>query len=202
VNRQPFGGWKRSSVGPNAKAGGENYLATLRNWKKLQHFLPMKEQALRWWKSIGSQSIDRAGLVTEANLQRYRSYSKGFLVRIDSGNSKDEISYLEWLRNNLSVKIVYSSPDLINGLTNVIVESVDEFVERANEVDRVRWLSIEPAPTYQLLKNGITCDPRAIAQRGDIELSRWFLEQSVAITQHRYGNVNAGPKPRALGLAS
>ena len=36
VNRQPFGGWKRSSVGANAKAGGENYLATLRNWRKLQ----------------------------------------------------------------------------------------------------------------------------------------------------------------------
>ena len=202
VNRQPFGGWKRSSVGPNAKAGGENYLATLRNWKKLQHFLPMKEQALRWWKGVGSQSIDRAGLTTEANLQRYRRFSNGFLVRIDSGNSRDEISFLEWLRKDLNVKIVYSSPDLINGLTNVIVESVDEFVDRSTEFDRVRWLSIEPAPTYQLLKNGISCDPRAIAQRGDIELSRWFLEQSVAITQHRYGNVNAGPKPRALGLAS
>jgi RHH-type proline utilization regulon transcriptional repressor/proline dehydrogenase/delta 1-pyrroline-5-carboxylate dehydrogenase len=30
VNRQPFGGWKRSSVGPNAKAGGFNYVNTLR----------------------------------------------------------------------------------------------------------------------------------------------------------------------------
>ncbi|MEY4024450.1 MAG: hypothetical protein RLZ23_1411, partial [Actinomycetota bacterium] len=26
VNRQPFGGWKRSAVGPNAKAGGLNYV--------------------------------------------------------------------------------------------------------------------------------------------------------------------------------
>jgi RHH-type proline utilization regulon transcriptional repressor/proline dehydrogenase/delta 1-pyrroline-5-carboxylate dehydrogenase len=29
VQRQPFGGWKRSSIGPTAKAGGPNYLATL-----------------------------------------------------------------------------------------------------------------------------------------------------------------------------
>ena len=26
VNRQPFGGWKKSSVGATAKAGGPNYL--------------------------------------------------------------------------------------------------------------------------------------------------------------------------------
>jgi RHH-type proline utilization regulon transcriptional repressor/proline dehydrogenase/delta 1-pyrroline-5-carboxylate dehydrogenase len=29
VQRQPFGGWKRSTVGPGAKAGGPNYLFTL-----------------------------------------------------------------------------------------------------------------------------------------------------------------------------
>ena len=32
VQRQPFGGWKRSSVGTGAKAGGPNYLYTLGSW--------------------------------------------------------------------------------------------------------------------------------------------------------------------------
>jgi RHH-type proline utilization regulon transcriptional repressor/proline dehydrogenase/delta 1-pyrroline-5-carboxylate dehydrogenase len=32
VRRQPFGGWKRSSVGAGAKAGGPNYLLTLGEW--------------------------------------------------------------------------------------------------------------------------------------------------------------------------
>ena len=32
VQRQPFGGWKRSVVGPGAKAGGPNYLAQLGHW--------------------------------------------------------------------------------------------------------------------------------------------------------------------------
>jgi len=32
VQRQPFGGWKRSSVGATAKAGGPNYLAHLGSW--------------------------------------------------------------------------------------------------------------------------------------------------------------------------
>ena len=34
VQRQPFGGWKRSSVGLGAKAGGPNYLASLGRWKR------------------------------------------------------------------------------------------------------------------------------------------------------------------------
>jgi len=52
-----------------------------------------------------------------------------------------------------------------------------------------------------LMINGISCDRRPITSRGDIEISRWFLEQSVSITQHRYGNTNAGPKPNCAGLA-
>ncbi|WP_194410334.1 bifunctional proline dehydrogenase/L-glutamate gamma-semialdehyde dehydrogenase [Microbacterium cremeum] len=33
VQRQPFGGWKRSSVGGGAKAGGPNYLTGLGRWR-------------------------------------------------------------------------------------------------------------------------------------------------------------------------
>ncbi|MCU1546410.1 MAG: aldehyde dehydrogenase family protein [Homoserinimonas sp.] len=33
VQRQPFGGWKRSSVGTGAKAGGPNYLLALGDWE-------------------------------------------------------------------------------------------------------------------------------------------------------------------------
>lgn len=35
VQRQPFGGWKRSSVGPGAKAGGPNYLIGLGSWRSM-----------------------------------------------------------------------------------------------------------------------------------------------------------------------
>ena len=35
VGRQPFGGWKASSVGPGAKAGGPNYVLQLGHWRQL-----------------------------------------------------------------------------------------------------------------------------------------------------------------------
>ena len=201
VNRQPFGGWKKSSVGATAKAGGGNYVATLRNWNQMKHFLPMKEAANKMLKSTISKAIDRSGLAVEQNIQRYRRYKKGFLVRIESGTSKDELDFLNWLKKDLGVITRLSSDTLIPGLANLVVETAEEFAFHAMEFDRVRWLSAEVPPVYELMKNGITCDRRPITSRGDIEISRWFLEQSVSITQHRYGNTNAGPKPKCVGLA-
>ena len=200
VNRQPFGGWKKSSVGATAKAGGANYVATLRNWNQMKHFLPMKEAANKWLKSVGGLAIDHTSLNVEQNLQRYRQYKQGFLIRIESGTSKDELDFLSWLKNDLGVITRLSSDSLIPRLPNLVVESVEEFAQHAKEFDRVRWLSAEIPPVYELMKNGISCDRRPITLRGDIEIVRWFLEQSVSITQHRYGNTNAGPKPSCSGL--
>ena len=201
VNRQPFGGWKRSSVGATAKAGGANYVATLRNWNQMKHFLPMKEAANKWLKSTGELAIDHSGLSVEQNIQKYRRFKKGFLVRIESGTSKDELDFLNWLKMDLGVITRLSSDSLIPGLANLVVESADEFANHAKEFDRVRWLSAEVPPVHQLVMNGVSCDRRPVTSRGDIELSRWFLEQSVSITQHRYGNTNAGPKPACRGLS-
>ncbi|QGN33849.1 bifunctional proline dehydrogenase/L-glutamate gamma-semialdehyde dehydrogenase [Microlunatus sp. Gsoil 973] len=36
IRRQPFGGWKRSSVGTGAKAGGPNYLVRLGRWAAVE----------------------------------------------------------------------------------------------------------------------------------------------------------------------
>ena len=35
VRRQPFGGWKASSMGPGAKAGGPNYVLQLAHWRQV-----------------------------------------------------------------------------------------------------------------------------------------------------------------------
>lgn len=55
VRRQPFGGWKRSSVGAGAKAGGSNYLVHLGSWRDAalpsehegEHLQAAVEQALQ-----------------------------------------------------------------------------------------------------------------------------------------------------------
>ncbi len=95
VRRQPFGGWKRSSVGPGAKAGGPNYLTQFSHWEdnKLParqadpepHVLELLEEfenneglvtAARsyayWWKEEFSKEHDPSNLLGETNHFRYR----------------------------------------------------------------------------------------------------------------------------------
>lgn len=62
VQRQPFGGWKHSSVGPGAKAGGPNYVAAFRVW--IETALPHAAQTLPTeWKVLVAKLED--GLTSE-----------------------------------------------------------------------------------------------------------------------------------------
>lgn len=93
VQRQPFGGWKKSSVGVGAKAGGPNYLISLGSWRAAQHrsagaaishpgvlVLLAADESLRGafgsdylaWQSIFSRTDDVSALSAERNLFRYR----------------------------------------------------------------------------------------------------------------------------------
>ena len=178
VNRQPFGGWKRSSVGATSKAGGANYLNNLRSWEAMDDLAVTQSSSIQWWQSIGSQAIDRSGLMVERNYQRYRPYLKPVVVCVDSNISANVIKYIEWVSHLVGTTIEFHDGN-----------------EAIGDCSKVRWLKDEPAPIAELLTRGISVDVRPIAARGDIEVPRWLLEQSVSITNHRYGNVGAGPRP-------
>src|SRR5699024_7545321 len=100
VRRQPFGGWKNSSVGPGAKAGGPNYVAQLGQWQQVNgpkqlgdigprvgEFLdataPWLGPEERDWLRESARSdahardvyrtpVDVSGLRSETNVFRYR----------------------------------------------------------------------------------------------------------------------------------
>ena len=187
VDRQPFGGWKRSSVGPTSKAGGANYVNNLRQWNLLTSADEAIKSSASWWEMIGSKAIDHAGLQVERNYQRYLPSRRGIVVRVDNTTSKDWLAYIAWVGGKTHTKIEISSGDH---------ETPANLVDRISGADKVRWLTDESAPTLELLAKGISIDRRPLAQRGDIEMPRWLLEQSVSITNHRYGNIGAGPRPQ------
>jgi RHH-type proline utilization regulon transcriptional repressor/proline dehydrogenase/delta 1-pyrroline-5-carboxylate dehydrogenase len=111
VARQPFGGWKRSSVGAGTKAGGPNYLAGLTNWRARTATadaeigpaaasllraareagltgLDVVERALRsdaaaWADEFGTAK-DVSGLEAERNVLRYRPHP--VVVRLSGGS--------------------------------------------------------------------------------------------------------------------
>ena len=201
VRRQPFGGWKRSSVGPTAKAGGPNYVNSLRSWHSLSDVDAALEGAKKWWRETGKNAVDPSNLGVERNLFRYRRTVTPIVVRCDETTDQATIRFLEGLRDGCGLHIEISAQSHIDSSLPHRHESVAELVSRSNEFAKVRWLSSEPLAQRQLLEQGISVDPRSIAQRGEVEAPRWFLEQAVAITNHRYGNANAGPRPLCEGLS-
>jgi len=187
VQRQPFGGWKRSSVGPTSKAGGPHYVEQLRNWPLVVDADAAKKSARIWWDRTGSHLIETSSLHVERNYLRYCKYIEPILVRVDASTSHPERLFISWLTREFGIKVVLSDN-----------ESREEFLRfaRENDFGKVRWLSSEVPPTAELIELGISVDTRPMTQVGGVELTRWLKEQSISITNHRYGNVGSGPNPK------
>jgi RHH-type proline utilization regulon transcriptional repressor/proline dehydrogenase/delta 1-pyrroline-5-carboxylate dehydrogenase len=68
VGRQPFGGWKRSSVGSGTKAGGPNYLIGLGGWTRSQDAAPasarLDPRVARVVRAASAVSDDARAFVT------------------------------------------------------------------------------------------------------------------------------------------
>lgn len=199
VNRQPFGGWKASSVGPTAKAGGSHYVGVLREWHELSDAVKFKAEALSWWNLFGSRSLDYSGLSVERNYQRYRPLKNSVLLRIDQETSDAVIAAITSISKITGTEISWSAAKTDNRIPHLTLESIADLCQRiANQKvvpDKIRWLSAEQAPSLTLLKKGISVDKRVITGVVSVEMQRWLHEQSIAITNHRYGNVGAGPHP-------
>ena len=125
VNRQPFGGWKKSAVGPTAKAGGENYVACLRDWAPGDAALTSGD-VQAWWVSTGSAARDLTGLTVERNLIRYRPMGTPILVRVDADTRSADLESVRRLAARTGTRIVLSSATSRGADT--AVESVEDAV--------------------------------------------------------------------------
>ncbi len=202
VARQPFGGWRRSSVGPTAKAGGANYVACLRRWPALYDLDAAGATLDDWWTNVGSRAIDESGLAAERNPHRYRRATRPIVVRVDPDVDAGQVAYLRRLIETLGVAVQFSAATAVPALPGAVVETTATLVERAATFARVRWLSGDESPAAELVARGVTVDHRFLAQDGAVEGPRWLLEQSVSITNNRYGAVGAGPRPNCPGLGA
>ena len=194
VNRQPFGGWKRSAVGPTAKAGGPHYVQALRDWLPFEDVDRSIHQAEEWMRSVGSLRADHSGLRVERNIHRYKHLQHGIEVRLPVGVTEETLQYLVALQRITHTPIVLSCSERVYSSLRVVVEPLEQFEARVR-TERVRVLSDEPVNAGALLARGCSVDCRPLAANGAVEVPRWLHEQSVSITNHRYGNVGSGPHP-------
>jgi RHH-type proline utilization regulon transcriptional repressor/proline dehydrogenase/delta 1-pyrroline-5-carboxylate dehydrogenase len=185
VQRQPFGGWKRSCIGPGAKAGGPNYVGLFSSFTDVE--LPDLGNARRSfhaaWEEHFAIEHDPTGLLAESNVFRYRP-CKGVILRLSAPDALVE-GLASLAAETCGVPLVISHGN---------VESDDAFVARLGALaEHAEFLRTVDTPSDAILRAayaaGLNWIPAPFSAVGRLELLRWLREQAVATTRHRYGNL-------------
>lgn len=192
VQRQPFGGWKRSSVGPGAKAGGPNYVAQLGTWTGAggpsSSGDPAAHDFAEVWREHFAVEHDPTGLFCESNVFRYRPLERVGL-RIGAGATEDELALVEAAARVSGVTLVESHHER---------ESELEFARRIPQlpVSRIRVVGEAlDADTHRVANDsGVHLATTPVVPVGRVELLHYVREQAIARTLHRFGNLTGAPQ--------
>jgi RHH-type proline utilization regulon transcriptional repressor/proline dehydrogenase/delta 1-pyrroline-5-carboxylate dehydrogenase len=173
VRRQPFGGWKRSSVGPTAKAGGPGYVPALCRWEDTAD--DRCGHARRSYPEASarlSTATDVSGLHAEINALRHLPLPEVTVV-VGANADDDDLELCRLAASTVGAAIRVCPPDDACGLP---------------DPGGVRILGTVSLEVLQALHDrGATVDARRPTADGDVELRRWVREQAVSVTAHRYG---------------
>ncbi|MBV7336223.1 bifunctional proline dehydrogenase/L-glutamate gamma-semialdehyde dehydrogenase [Chloroflexi bacterium TSY] len=205
VQRQPFGGWKRSAFGLGAKAGGPNYVFSLGTWKDShagQASPTLLEQSLASyqaaWADHFSQEHDPSHILGESNVFRYRPiHSIG--IRMDANAPRTHLLQAKAAAEICGVPVSISLPtemeipaELVDA--QVTQESESELADRIETFERLRHMG---KPSTELLmaahEQHVSIISEPVTTIGRLELRFYLREQSVTETLHRYGNIIKKP---------
>ncbi|MCA5892804.1 bifunctional proline dehydrogenase/L-glutamate gamma-semialdehyde dehydrogenase [Isoptericola sp. NEAU-Y5] len=208
VQRQSFGGWKASAVGPGAKAGGPNYVAQLGAWADDAAVVPSRgndpEGWLAWaqrsdeaaWDAEIGVGHDRSGLTVEENTFRYRPLER-ITVRVGDGALPVELRRVLAAARRAGVPaVVVPASDAGWGVPHETPVSHEDFaaaVASGQVSGRVRVIGDAPglAEAAATRLGSVTVLDAPVVASGRRELLGFVREQAVSRTRHRYGHVHA-----------
>ncbi|QNE90232.1 bifunctional proline dehydrogenase/L-glutamate gamma-semialdehyde dehydrogenase [Corynebacterium incognita] len=224
VQRQPFGGWKKSVMGPGAKAGGPNYVAQMGTWAdgdlgpvdvdlapNIQFLLRtlgegLSEEDARWlwraaeldqlaWQEEFGREHDRTGLLSEANIFRYKPLLEDLRVRVGAGFKLRDVARQVLAAETTGVEIDLNAPadiaaELREAGFDVREASAEDFAAELSKAAsaRVRAIGQVEDTVYEAAveSNSVILDQPVLAD-GRRELLPYLLEQAVSVTMHRFG---------------
>ncbi|MDR0432731.1 MAG: bifunctional proline dehydrogenase/L-glutamate gamma-semialdehyde dehydrogenase [Bifidobacteriaceae bacterium] len=193
VQRQPFGGWKASAVGPGAKAGGPNYVAEFGVWRDAQAptdtdawLAEARASDIAAWSEEFGKDHDPSGLKVEANILRYRPV-ECYTIRVGHGAPDHEVTRVVAAARVAGVEPIVSER---------AIESDEAFAARVASGDvsgRIRVIGqsdgLREAAAQRLGEVTILDGP--VTYHGRRELLGLVREQALSITNHRFGHLKA-----------
>ena len=183
VQRQPFGGWKRSSIGCSVKAGGPDYVLSLTHVHAGEPSPAVAAESFEhWWSTWFSLEHDPSGLASERNILRYRPLGP-VVLRHDGTVADATVQIAVAAARRCGVRVHVSNGD---------TETEATMLERVASLraERVRCLStVSDEVRIALLERSVGLDTTPVSDHGRIELGRWLKEQAISETTHRYGRL-------------
>ncbi|MGB1251917.1 MAG: proline dehydrogenase family protein [Candidatus Promineifilaceae bacterium] len=193
VQRQPFGGWKKSSFGTGAKAGGVNYVLSLGNWAGDDASADFRYDYQQAWQTHFSQEHDPSQLLGESNIFRYRPI-RAMALRIENAVALALIKRVVLAAELCAVPLTISVAPELDGVFSaelpIKTETAAQFIQSLSRYERVRLFGTASRPLLRAahkLHVPILSDP--VSRFGRIELRHYLREQAISETTHRYGNV-------------
>ncbi|ROS78602.1 bifunctional proline dehydrogenase/L-glutamate gamma-semialdehyde dehydrogenase [Cellulomonas sp. PhB143] len=198
VQRQSFGGWKASSVGPGAKAGGPNYVAGLGSWADAagvpdreaepEGWLARAEadDARAWAQELGVEH-DPSGLAAEANVFRYRPLD-AVTLRVGRGARPVEVARVLAAARRAGVTVEVSRSEGPGSVPDA------DFAAAVADGRVTGWVRVVGAAAgLRAAAAGrvgeVTVLDGPVLASGRRELLTMVREQAVSRTLHRYGHV-------------
>ncbi len=171
VQRQPFGGWKRSSVGCGPKAGGPFYVEAFGTWSQGGAAVASEAKFRQVWDEYFAVEHDPSGLGCERNVLRFRPLpSIGVYVASDADPAALAIARIA---------------QRVAGVAPVVVVN-----PATDSVERVRVIgSLTPDQLAECRLAGVELDLVQPVADPMVELRRWVREQSISWTRHRHGRL-------------
>ena len=183
VQRQPFGGWKRSSIGAAPKAGGPHYVHALLRHEPGPIDVEAAADSYRLaWEQRFATGHDATGLRSESNVLRYVPVA-GVVVRSGPDTPSGAGDAALAAARQCGATVVVSE---------IGAESDEHLAGRLGSlgVTRLRALTAvgdQLADACHALD--IAVDRSPVSGDGLLELPHWLREQAISQTLHRYGNV-------------
>jgi RHH-type proline utilization regulon transcriptional repressor/proline dehydrogenase/delta 1-pyrroline-5-carboxylate dehydrogenase len=183
VRRQPFGGWKDSSVGPGWKPGGPHHLGLYGTWTA-GSLPPGTDDLAAAWARL-SRPHDATGLASERNELRHHRLDR-VVARVATADDP-QVGLLRAASRVTGVPL---------DLSVLGEEPEDALAGRLGGLPgrrgAVRLRLLAPASDALLAAAhaaGVAVDRAPVVGLGRLELPRWCREQAVSVTRHRHGRL-------------
>ena len=197
VQRQPFGGWKRSAVGPGAKAGGPHYVERLSGWAADPVPGASWDEELVASLARDYAPQDPAALACERNVLRY--VTAGTEIRVGTRAAVADVARVVAAAAAVSPQTrvtVATRPDAslaavleASGLS-VTVEDDAAWAARMTALPQARVRAVGQVPSdARTASVAIFDDPVTMSAR--LEVFPFVKEQAISITAHRFGTPSA-----------